>query len=57
MIVKLIFENQLPVPVLLRSDMATGQPLEPHQTLEMMFNLEPDADGTTELMLIVEPGS
>ena len=56
MIVKLHYENQLNIPVLVRSDMATGQPLLPHQTLEMMFNLEPDADGIADLTLIVEPG-
>lgn len=56
MIVKLTFENQLNIPVLLRSDMATGQPLQSHQTLEMTFSLEPDPDGIADLLLIVEHG-
>lgn len=54
MIVKLIYRNQLAVPVLLRSDQASGQPLAPGQSLEMVFDLEPDADGTADLVLVCE---
>lgn len=56
MITILHFENQLNIPVLVRQNMATGQPLLPHQTLEMTFDLEPGDDGNAELILIVEPG-
>lgn len=56
MIVKLTYTNALAVPVLLRSNMGTGQPLQPHQPLEMTFQLEPDAQGVAQLILICEPG-
>lgn len=56
MLVKLHFENQLNIPVLLRQNLATGQPLLPHQTLEMTFDLQVDADGVADMILIVEPG-
>jgi len=56
MIVKLTYTNALPVPVLLRSNEATGQPLLPQQALEMTFSLEPDADGVADLVLVCEPG-
>ena len=56
MIVKLHYENRLPIPVLVRSNQGTGQPLQPRQSLEMTFSLEPDADGVADLILIVEPG-
>lgn len=56
MIVKLVFTNALPVPVRLYSDQATAQPLQAGQTLEMMFDLQPDADGVADLVLVCEPG-
>ena len=56
MIVKLSYTNALSVPVLVRSNEATGQPLLPGQSLEMMFDMEPDADGVADLILVVEPG-
>lgn len=55
MIVKLTYENHLGIPVLVRSNEATGQPLAPGQSLEMTFEMEPDADGTADLILVIEP--
>ena len=57
MIVKLAYTNALPIPVLLRSNQGTGQPLLPEQVLEMTFSLEPDADGVADLVLVCEPAS
>jgi len=57
MIVLLKYTNSLPIPVLLRSDVATGQPLAPGQSLEMTFELREDADGAADLVLVCEPGS
>jgi len=56
MIVKLTYTNRLPVPVELRSNMGTGQPLAPGQSLEMTFELQDDEDGVGDLVLICEPG-
>lgn len=56
MIVKLTFKNELLVPVLLRSNQATGQPLQSGQSLEMTFSLVPDEDDVADLVLIAEPG-
>ncbi len=57
MIVLLTFTNALPVPVELRSNMGTGQPLAPGQTLEMTFELQDDdGSGAGDLVLICEPG-
>lgn len=56
MLVKLTYRNELPVPVSVRSNQATGQPLLPGQSLEMMFDLDPDEDGVADLVLVVEPG-
>ena len=56
MIVKLTYRNELTVAVLVRSNEATGQPLLPGQSLEMMFDMEADADGVADLVLVVEPG-
>ena len=56
MIVKLVYTNDLPIPVSVRSNMGSAQPLVPHQSLEMTFSIEPDADGVADLVLICEPG-
>ena len=55
MIVLLSFTNSLPVPVELRSNMGTGQPVLPKQTLEMTFELTDNEDNVGELILICEP--
>lgn len=55
MIVKLTYTNALPIRVELRSNMGTGQPLEPQQSLEMTFDLAVDDDGVSDLILICEP--
>ena len=55
MIIKLIYTNALLVPVLLRSNQGTGQPLMAGQTLEMTFQAtDPDEDGVSELILYCE---
>jgi hypothetical protein len=56
MIVKLTYTNALPIPVLLRSNMGSGQPLQPGQPLEMTFDMHEDArTKVAELVLICEP--
>ena len=56
MIVKLTYTNDLPIPVSVRSNLGSAQPLVAHQTLEMVFSLTVDEDDTAELVLICEPG-
>ena len=56
MIVKLTYTNALPIPVLLRSNMGTGQPLQPRQPLEMTFEMHEDETNAAQLILICEPG-
>jgi hypothetical protein len=56
MIVKLTYTNDLGIPVSVRSNLGSAQPLVAHQTLEMTFSIEPDADGVADLVLICEPG-
>lgn len=56
MIVKLTYRNELPVPVLVRSNQGTGQPLLAGQALEMTFDLDAGPDGVADLVLVVEPG-
>lgn len=56
MLVKLTYTNALTVPVLVRSNEATGQPLEAGQSLEMTFDLDRDRDGVADIVLVVEPG-
>jgi len=55
MIIKLNFTNKMPVPVLVRSNMASGQPLAPNQQLEMTFEMQPGEDGVADLTIICEP--
>jgi len=57
MILKLTYRNDLSIPVLLRSNQATGQPLVAGQALEMTFAVEEDADGVADLVLICEPAN
>lgn len=52
----LTYTNRLPVPVELRTNMGTGQPVAPGQTLEMTFELADNEDGVGDLILICEPG-
>jgi hypothetical protein len=56
MIIKLSYTNNLDVAVTLMNNQGTGQPLLPRQKLEMTFDIEPDADGVADLILICEPG-
>ncbi len=57
MIVMLRYTNRLVIPIELRSNMGTGQPVAPGQSLEMTFELHADEDdGVAELILICEPG-
>jgi hypothetical protein len=55
MIVKLVFTNNLPIPMQVRSNQATTQPLVARQSLEMVFALKEDEDGSADLVLICEP--
>jgi hypothetical protein len=56
MIVRLTFTNALGMPVELRSNVASDQPLQPNQSLEMTLELHEGADGVAKLQLVcVEP--
>jgi len=55
MIVRLTFTNATPVPVELRSNVASDQPLQPRQALEMTLELREGSDGIAELQLACAP--
>ena len=55
MIVRLTFTNAMPVPVELRSNVASDQPLQPQQSLEMTVEIHEGADGVAELQLACAP--
>lgn len=55
MIVKLTYHNNLSIPVTLASDFASGQPLLPQQSVQMMFELHEGEDGTAEIVLYCQP--
>jgi len=57
MIVRLTFTNAMPVPVELRSNVGSDQPLQPHQALEMTLELHEGTDGVAELQLACAPGN
>ena len=57
MIVRLLFINDMPVTIALSSSVGSPQPLVPGQSLDMMFELQADDDGVTELELGVCPAS
>ena len=54
MIIKLDYTNRLPVPVVLRSNIASEQPLQPGQGLEMTFEMHEGEDGVAILTLVCE---
>lgn len=56
MIVKLSYQNKLPIPVVVYTNQGTTQPLQPQQSLEMTFAMTEDADGAADLIIIVQPG-
>lgn len=55
MIIKLTYHNKLPIPVTLSSDFASGQPLLPNQSVQMVFELHEGADGTAPIVLYCQP--
>jgi hypothetical protein len=55
MIVRLTFTNAMPVPVEIRSNVASDQPLQPQQSLELTLELHEGADGVAELQLACAP--
>jgi hypothetical protein len=55
MIVKLTYTNSLAQPVTLRSNIASEQPLQAGQRLEVTFELQPGVDGVADLALVCEP--
>jgi len=55
MIVRLTFTNALPVPVELRSNVASDQPLQPNQSLELTLEMHEGEDGVAELQLACAP--
>jgi len=57
MIVRLTYTNAMPVPVEIRSNVASDQPLQPSQALELTLELHEGADGIAELQLACAPGT
>jgi len=55
MIVRLTFTNAMPVPVEVRSNVASDQPLQPRQALELTLELHEGSDGIAELQLACAP--
>ena len=55
MIVRLRFANGMPMPVEVRSNVGSDQPLQPGQALEMTLELHEGADGVAELQLACAP--
>ena len=55
MIVRLTFTNAMPVPVELRSNVASDQPLQPQQSVVMTLELHEGADGEARLQLACVP--
>ena len=55
MIVRLTFTNAMPVPVELHSNVASNQPLQPNQSLEITLELHEGTDGIAELQLACVP--
>ena len=55
MIVRLTFTNAMPVPVELRSNVASDQPLQPQQSLELTLEIHEGSDGLAELQLACAP--
>lgn len=55
MIIRLTFTNAMPMPVELRSNVGSDQPLQPRQSLEMTLELHEGADGVAELQLACAP--
>ena len=55
MIVRLTFTNALGMPVELRSNVASDQPLQPQQSVVMTLELHEGADGEARLQLACVP--
>jgi len=55
MIVRLTVTNDLPAPIEIRSNMASNQPLQPHEALQMTLELHEGADGVAEVQLACAP--
>lgn len=55
MILRLTITNAMPVPVEFRSNVASNQPLQPNQELELTLELYEGTDGVAELQLACAP--
>jgi hypothetical protein len=55
MVVQLNVQNRLPVPIVLNSQSASGQPIVPQQSLQVTFELRENARGVAELHLYIDP--
>lgn len=55
MIVQLSVQNRLPTPIVLNSQSASGQPIQPQQSLQVTFELRENAQGVAELHLFIDP--
>ncbi len=55
MIVKIIVHNRLPTTVVVNSASATGQTLAPQNSVQVVAELQPDADGIGRIELYVDP--
>ena len=55
MVVRLTIQNNVAIPVVINSDSATGQPLLPNQSVQVMGELREGRDGIAELHLYIDP--
>ena len=55
MIVRLTFTNALGMPVELRSNVVSDQPLQPNQSLELTLEMHEGSEGVAELQLACAP--
>jgi hypothetical protein len=55
MIVQLTVYNRLSQPIVINSDSATGQPLAPQQSVQVVAELRPDEINVGHITLYVDP--
>jgi hypothetical protein len=55
MIVELTVYNRLDQPIVVNSDSATGQPLAPQQSVQVVAELRPDKINVGHITLYVDP--
>ena len=55
MVVTLTIANRLREPIVVNSQSASGQPLQPQQSVQATFELRENAQGVAELHLFIDP--